>query len=202
MFCGKNKHQGWKKCSVKGATFAACDIKDHFARCYIKSEKATYVNANRRAVRAIGSKDDDDVEQTARLNMILNDEIEETENDREDDYYGTALNIDYAIRRVGQQAIVNVTITDKCIKMIYDPGAMFTVSSESIGKKVGSPQLRPVSKLEVYTHITTKTLGIAGITVQTFEQKLRLQVTVIKKDISLFGIDWCTFFKLPFSPGV
>lgn len=100
----------------------------------------------------------------------------------EDDYYGASLNMVNSVHRIGQQATVNVIINNKSIKMIYDPGFMFTVTSGTIWKKIGSPQLRPVPKLEAYIHVEIETSSITEVVVRAFLLKHKLQLTVIKQD--------------------
>jgi transposase InsO family protein len=203
MLCGKNRHQTGEKCLAKGVVCAACNIKGHFARCCIKSGRAVDATASCRAICAMGQENEDDLDEIAQLNMISDNESEEVGCEIEDDYYGASLNTVNSIRRIGQQAIVNAMINNKQIKMVYDPGAMFTVISESIWQKIGKPQLRPVPKLEAYTHVEIETLGVTEVVVQAFSQKHKLQVTVIKhEDVPLFGFDWCTAFKLPMPTGV
>ncbi len=89
------------------------------------------------------------------------------------------------------------------IKMLYDPGAAYSVISKSVWQRIGAPQLTPTPSLLAYTSVEIKTLGKADIVVQAFKQERTVTVYVVDKhDTPLFGMDWVLAFGIALPKGL
>lgn len=174
--CGKERHTRGEDCPAKGKTCRQCGKSNHFAavcRSRVQSRFGKY--------------------STNQIGRVQ-------QSDNESDIGDRSIR---AIPGQGRKAIVHAELNGHEVKMLYDPGAAFSVISKSTWKAIGSPQLRSTPNLMAYTQVPVETLGKASITVKAFEQTKIMDVYVVKgEDQPLFSIDWCIKFGLQFPTGV
>ncbi|CAB0003997.1 unnamed protein product, partial [Nesidiocoris tenuis] len=110
-----------------------------------------------------------------------------------------------AIRKIGKfgsKAMLDVSINNEIVEMIYDPGAVQTVINRTIWEQIGSPKLKPTRDLLAYTNVPITTLGTTTVMVSAFGKTLPLQLCVVDtQDAPLFGFSWAMAFNLPMPEG-
>uniref|UniRef100_A0A5S6QWN3 Peptidase A2 domain-containing protein n=1 Tax=Trichuris muris TaxID=70415 RepID=A0A5S6QWN3_TRIMR len=101
------------------------------------------------------------------------------------------------------KAVMTVIVDNRRLKMLYDPGAAYSVIGETTWDLLGRPPLKEAADLLAYTNVLVHTLGKAEVTVNAFGKKRNVEVDVVRgSDSSLFGLDWCMEFELPFPKGI
>ena len=190
--CGYNIHSNNETCPAVGVVCSACQKRNHFARVCVKSGNAVITSSY------TGKPD------RKRLNKVGFD----TESDVTD-YQSDAdslfdLNMIASVKHNGRLAVLHAKLNGHKLRMLYDPGAAFSVISHSTWQQIGSPPLSPVPNLMAFTKIPIVTLGSATVHVDAFNQHRKsLTVIVVKgEDTPLFGLDWVLKFGLPLPEGV
>lgn len=174
IFCGNKRHRKLTECPARGQKCNACGKLNHFAKVCIKSGRAAQNNT--RCVQ----KQPEEAE--------TSDSSTNTSNIR---HISTA-----------KKVLLPVTLNNKKIEMLYDPGAAFSVIGKQLWLNIGSPNLTKAQNLIAYTDIEIETLGTAQINVHAFNQHKKLTVYVVaENDIPLFGLDWCLEFNITMPPG-
>ena len=195
MKCGRRPHSNSEACPAESVTCSACSKAGHFARACIKTGNAILVTSSDRR----------------RLHNIVG---HESHYDNDDNSYGSSDDsVDdintvklAAVKnnnRIGKFAVLYAQLNGHRTRMLYDPGAAFSVIGSSTWRKIGSPSLSPAPDLMAYMKMPIVTLGFASIHVTAFRQNRKLDICVVEgEDTPLFGLDWVEAFHLPLPKGV
>ena len=81
----------------------------------------------------------------------------------------------------GCAARLEAEINDVRVKMLYDPGAAQSVTSEQTWRKGGAPPLKPTVTLVTYANVPVETLGETEVRVRAFGRVKCLLVSVVKE---------------------
>lgn len=193
--CGNDLHGNGEKCPGESIVCSACHKSGHYARCCVQSGNAVIIQSS-----------SSNTNSRKRVNQIAVEDTVETEDVadfQEVEFACDDLNTIASITSRGKFATICVKLNGHNIRMLYDPGAAFSVISSRIWQQIGSPALTPTPNLLAYTRLTIKTLGEANIHVDVFHQKKLLPVCVVETDdMPLFGLDWLLAFDVALPEGV
>lgn len=182
--CGNKEHNVGEACPADTVICSACHTKNHFARVCVKSGNAEIVkspNSKRKHLNKLTVEADQD-------------------NDAE---YVDDLNTIASVISTGRCAVLYAVLNGRKTRMLYDPGAAFSVINKQVWQCIGSPSLSPMPNLLAYTKVPIQTLGSATIVVDVFQQRKTLPVCVVDADDTpLFGLDWLLAFDIPLPAGV
>jgi transposase InsO family protein len=132
----------------------------------------------------------------------LNKITVEDDSDNEAEYYDE-LNAIASVTGTGRCAVLYAVLNGRRTRMLYDPGAAFSVINRHVWQRIGSPSLSPMPNLLAYTKVPIRTLGSATIVVDVFKQQKTLKVCVVDTDDTpLFGLDWLLAFEVALPAGV
>jgi transposase InsO family protein len=184
--CGNNVHKVSEVCPADSAVCSACHKDGHFARVCVKSGRAVIssISNQRRRLHHLTVDDDSDCESQS---LEFYDEI----------------NTIASVSSAGKFAVRYAKLNDCKVRMLYDPGAAFSVINKQVWQQIGSPSLSAMPNLLAYTKVPIKTLGSATISVNVFHRQKQLPVCVVETDdVPLFGLDWLLAFDVALPEGV
>ena len=132
--CGNKEHNIGEACPADSVLCSACHTKNHFARVCVKSGRAEIV-------KSPNSK-------RKQLNKIT----VEGNSDNEAEYYDD-LNAIASVTGKGRCAVLYAVLNGRKTRMLYDPGAAFSVINKQVWQCIGSPSLSPMLNLLAYTKV-------------------------------------------------
>lgn len=191
LFCGGDRHKIRNSCPAKGKTCSSCGEDNHFARACITSGNVKIIEKKRKTAHHIRKVQEQE---------SGSDDVYESDSDNTSANSSNTSAI-FNVKN-GKKIFLDVVINGRKMEMLYDPGAAYSVISERLWKKVGSPKLAATENLVAYTGVEVPTLGISEVNVRAFNTEKVLKIHVVKdEDLPLFGLDWCLKFNLPLPTG-
>lgn len=173
--CGGKTHKSGETCPATGQVCRACNKQNHFAKaCLISGNAVVYRGVRRVQGNSRGSYRSDRSRYSSDSDSSGSSGVHRVRT----------------AKHSGSQVMLDVTVNNSKLKMLYDPGACKSIISENVWQKLGSPQLQPTNNLTAYTGHSIKTLGKFKVKVQAFERTKILPLVVVKgEDVPLFGLD-------------
>jgi hypothetical protein len=154
-------------------TCSACGTRSHYARVCVKAGNAVVVTSSRGDSSKSPSQRNNKGRRQPERNHIhnVNADIDEQSNftatDESDNNNDS--NVVYAVQRSETLAVLYAKLNGHKTRMLYNPGAAYSIIGKNVWKNIGAPKLTPTPTLLAFTKVEIKTLGKADITVQAFK---------------------------------
>uniref|UniRef100_A0A5S6QLW0 RNA-directed DNA polymerase n=1 Tax=Trichuris muris TaxID=70415 RepID=A0A5S6QLW0_TRIMR len=179
--CGGNVHSQNSRCPAEGKKCYQCGVTGHLAIVCVSADRAERSRQKQRS----------------KVNTLQVMQVEEESDEPTD--INVIMTSDVKCRK----AVVTVIVDNRRLKMLYDPGAAYSVIDKTTWDWLGRPPLKEAADLLAYTNVPVRTLGKAEVTVNAFGKRRNVDVYVVNgNDSPLFGLDWCMAFELPFPKGI